>query len=209
MIKSDIPTMQEIEKIYSRAENGDAEAYQELSDLNYTLATRANSRMDYLRSKDVNTQALSRADYWLSEERGSVHFSKSKKLDLDDLYEQLNAETQFLRSKTSTMKGEKERIDKAFDKMEEQGYIDIPEDPDEADYLKKEMGKFFGSNAGQEILHQMGAGGTNSVVSKVSEIVQAGGKIDDLISMYNESLSRSDVDLFDVWDGWQQGNTEL
>lgn len=209
MIKSDIPTMQEIEKIYSRAEKGDEDAYQELAELNYTLATRANSRMDYLRSKDVNTQALARADYWLSEERGSVHFSKSKKLDLDDLYEQLNAETQFLRSKTSTMKGERERIDKAFAKMEEQGYIDIPDDPDEVDHLKQEMGKFFESNAGQEILHQMGAGGTNAVTLKVSEIINAGGKIDDLISMYNDSLNRSDVDLFDVWDGWQQGDTEL
>lgn len=210
MIKSNIPTVQEIEYIYSRAEKGDPDAYQELADLNYILATRANSRMDYLRSKDVNTQALRIADYWLSEERGgSVHFSKSKKLDLDDLYEQLIVESQFLRYKSSTMRGEKERIDKVFGTMEKQGYIVVPDDPKKADRLKKEMDKFFGSNAGQEVLHQMGQGGTNAVTLKVSEIINAGGRIDDLIDMYNKSLKRADVDLFDVWEGWQQGDTEL
>lgn len=202
-----IPTTQELEELYNKADNGDIEAYQELLDLNYVLARRANSRLDRLKSKDMQTQASQRAEYWLSEERGRSRFSKSKHLDLDSVYEQLVEESKFLRAKTSTIIGEKERLDKMFETLAANGYITIPDDPKEASKFKQEMGKFFKSEAGQEIMKQMG--GSPVALSKVSEMINSGAKVDDLLNMYNESLNRSDVDLFDVWEGWQKGNTKL
>ena len=202
-----IPTTQELEELYNKADNGDIEAYQELLDLNYVLARRANSRLDRLKSKDMQTQASQRAEYWLSEERGRSRYSKSMHLDLDSVYEQLVEESKFLRAKTSTIIGEKERLDKMFETLASNGYITIPDDPKEASKFKQEMGKFFKSEAGQEIMKQMG--GSPVALSKVSEMINRGAKVDDLLNMYNESLNRSDVDLFDVWEGWQKGNTKL
>ena len=110
-----IPTQQEIDQLAERAEQGDPAAIKELGDLNNRLAKRANERLRYMeRSGFDTTNAYQNAKYniqTLADESGTRmdYFSQSKKLDPGVAADNLGNITAFLRSQTSTMRGEKAR----------------------------------------------------------------------------------------------------
>ena len=63
-----IPTVQEINKLYERAERGDSSALSDLINRNRQLSRRANNRMSDLRKAGFgDTAAIRRAEYYLQE----------------------------------------------------------------------------------------------------------------------------------------------
>lgn len=205
MKKIDVPTSQEIDALFALAEAGDASALSALYDMNKSMAKTANSRMSYLESKDQGSAVYSRAQYWLGEERGKTRFSESRRMDIDDLREQMDIEAQFLRSKDSTITGERERINRMFDSLEDHGYIDMPDDPKEKRAYKKRMEKFLKSDIFVEFKKYFGS----AIIGGASEIIQDGGDLEELILLYQEMEELGDYDLFDVWDGWREGKRHL
>ena len=60
-----IPTVQEIDKLYERAERGDFSALSDLINTNRQLSRRANNRMSDLRKAGFgDTAAIRRAEYY-------------------------------------------------------------------------------------------------------------------------------------------------
>lgn len=199
------PTQQQIDDMFARAQVGDPAALEWIYKQNNALSKRANSRLSYLEKQNMETAAYQRAQYYLGEERGSNRFYQGKKGSLEDLQENMEQAAQFLRSQTSTVRGEKKRQERIYDTLEEQGYIEIPEDPKEERAYKKEMNKFLSSDAFNEIKKAFGSG----IISSASEIIQAGASVDDLVSLYKQYEESIETDLFQVWDGWREGKRNL
>ena len=87
-----IITKEEIDRLY---ESGDIEA---LRAYNETYAKRSNERLASLEKSDLETSAYNRAVDWLQVESdfsSGTRFSRSKKMDIDDLRNQLIQETDF------------------------------------------------------------------------------------------------------------------
>lgn len=204
-MKKAVPTQQKIDEMFSLAAAGDQSALGWIYEQNKSLSKTANSRMSYLEKKGMETGAYMRAQYYLGEERGSDRFYTGKRGGLDSLQENMEQAAQFLRSQTSTVRGEQMRRDRIYDTLEENGYIEMPEDADERVRYKKEMDKFFKSDAFDEIKKTIGS----AVIATASELVQTGYSVEDLMELYKEYEDSSDSDIFMVWDGWLEGKPHL
>ena len=112
----DVPSTQQIEALYQAGD------YEQLRAINERLAKVANQRMKQLEKSGISrTHALDRAQYYLSEvseiAKGGK-FSRSKKADIDEIVDQIQEMSIFLKDKTSTVSGEKERrSDKMFESL--------------------------------------------------------------------------------------------
>lgn len=200
------PTQQKIDMMFEAAEAGDLSAVQWLISENAAMAKRANSRLDYLdkRGDFSNTGAKKQAEYWLGEQ-GREHFSTSKKMDLDDMREQMEASGRFLRSQTSRVRGEELRRENIYESLKKGGYISPPEDEDEEAAYKRSFNEFLSSDAFDELKKNFGSG----IISGGSEAIQKGFKVSDLTSLYDQYIARTDKDIFQVWHGWLEGKTSF
>ena len=115
--KGYIPTAQEIDSLYKKALEGDAASLDQLGELNNKIAKRANERMrDIERQGMQGTGAYNKAKYRLGEE-GREYFSQSRRLDPDQLVENLEGATEYLRAQTSTAAGERKRRKNIADRL--------------------------------------------------------------------------------------------
>lgn len=201
-----IPSQSDIEYMFGLAGEGNLDALEWLQDYNKTLSKRANSRMDYMRKSDGygGTGAMKQAEYDL-EKLGRDRFSESKRMSLEDMQKQMEASSSFLRSQTSSIRGEKLRRENIYRSLEEKGYIDPPDDPDEERRFKSQFNDFLSSDAFADIKKVFGSG----IIAEASEQIQNGLNVQDLVSLYNEYTSSADHDIFQVWDGWLEGKTDL
>lgn len=205
MKKSRVPTIEEIENL-QKSGNIDA-----LYKLNETLAKRANSRLKYLEYRNLETAAYTRAKGYIQEfkERGGGEYFTRKKLsDIDDLVENIKEEAKFLRSQTSTVTGEMRRREKIFNtltKKDENGksIIPVPATEDRDSYKKKFL-DFLDSDVWDEIKKSLYSD-TNVTMDEAGEAIAAGATLDDLVSAYNDYLSKApgETDIFEVWDNWR------
>lgn len=214
-----LPTTQQIERLYKR---GDIE---NLRKINERLAKTANQRMAQLFQSGIKTSAaLERAQYYLYQEsevaRGGV-FSRSKKIEPEQLLEQLKEELIFLRSSSSTVTGEKEiRAIKSFvtlteGKRDSKGklisgpYLEIPSDVkvpkswkgSEKEYFQHKFLTFLSQDAWKDIKKYLYSTEDPTLLSSAGEAIARGAKISDLNKAYRDYL-KGETDIFSMWDNW-------
>lgn len=207
--KGYIPTAQELDLLYDRADKGDKAALKEFGDLNNRIAKRANERMRDIERKGLEgTAAYDRAKYFIqNQDFGSGdYFSQSRKLDADDLMLNIQNASQYLRSQTSTAAGEMKRRANIIDKLADRGHIDLPDDPDAIDGFKKKFLQFLDSNAWDDIKKHMYATGSG-MLKEASEAIRNGANVTDLLRSFKDFQKGSDTDLFEIWDNWTSGDT--
>lgn len=209
-----LPTTQEIERLYR---SGDIEA---LRSINERLAKTANQRMQQLFKSDVESPALERAQYYLYQESevatGGV-FSRSKKIEAEDLVDQIKEELIFLRSKASTVSGIKDKTaDKVFatlteGKIDEAGnreapYLDLSgfEPPsgwkgEDIEYFKKKFLYFLSSDIWKDVKKALYVTNSNKLMMEAGEAIAAGASINDLTTEYKKFL-RNEISVFTMWD---------
>ena len=213
-----LPTTQRIEKLYQQGK------IDELRALNERLAKTANQRMVQLYKSKIETQALKEAKYYLeqvSEVATGGVFSRSKKIDAENLVEQLKKELIFLRSEGSTVSATKEkRREKLFEtltlgKMAEDGTRDTPilEIPSEVqvpkrwegkeqEYFKKKFLDFLATDAWKDIKKYLYVAGDSSLLVEAGEKISRGATIQDLKDMYTDYLKK-EISIFELWDNWE------
>lgn len=200
-----IPTTQYIKSLAEKAAAGDPASISELGDLNNRIAKRANQRMRDIEAKGLEgTAAYNRAKYFVqNQDFGTgVYFSQSRKLDADDAALNLINATQYLRSQTSTAAGEMRRRADIVDRLEEGGWIEIPEE--DPTTFKRKFLDFLDSNAWDDIKKHMYA--TNSgLLQDAGEAIQNGAKLGDLMRAFKDYQKGADTDLFEIWDNWTSG----
>lgn len=196
-----IPTIQEVQDIYNRAESGDPDAIRELGDLNNRLSKRANERMRDIERRDMGgTSAYNRAAYYLGEQ-GRDYFSQSRKLSPDELMENIDQVSQYLRAETSTAAGEMRRREKIIDSLEQNHpdfFADLGEDIVET---KRTLLEMFDSDVWSEI-RKNNQGGTNVIVAEAVDAIQAGANVNDLKRAFKAYKQGADTDLIELWDKW-------
>lgn len=180
-----------IESLASRAAGGDPGALLELGRLNSKYGRAANQRARELEKRGMETGAYIRAREETGKDR--PRFSQAKTGDAESLLRSLEQTTKFLNYQTSTVSGEMKRRENIMQGMERAGY-NVGKDKDA--FLR-----FLDSNAWTEI---RGMFGSKDAMQRVSDALESGADIEDLILAYQEfERGESEAeDILQVWDGW-------
>ena len=187
-----VPTQQEIDKMYRRAAKGDQTALSELLRINRQLSRRANNRMSDLRKAGFETAALRRAEYYLQESGAKGKgFRTGKKLDLDTVTENLEQVSQFLNFQTSTISGERKRRADILNGLRDYG-ININK-KDEQQFLD-----FLESDAWSEFKYIS----SGRILEEAAEKISAGASMQELKDAY-ERYQSGELDIFEAWDAWE------
>lgn len=198
--RAELPTTQQIESLY---ESGNIAA---LTAMNEKLAKRANTSLSELEKAGLETAAYNRATYYLSTENefsSGKRFSRSKKMDIDELYQQIKEENKFLRSKTSSVSGEVSRRDRIFEALTvgkdgKAPAVEIPEGTD-IDAFKDKFLKFLDDNAWKEIKKNLY---TKNILNEAGEAIAAGASLEDLTSALEDYMYKDIGDLDSIWEDW-------
>lgn len=197
------------EQLRSLKEKGDIEA---LISLNEKLAKRANTRLRELEKRGFDsTQAYKRAIDFTSGEgdTDSKRFSRSKKMDIDTLYDQLKMESNFLRWQTSTPAGELKRRERVWEgltmqRIDEEGNIVDPvidlSQVGDIDVFKKKFLEFLDEKAWDEIKKHIYS---KNILNEAGEAISAGADITDLANAIRDyNNNETEDDLLTIWDNW-------
>lgn len=159
-------------------------------------AKTANRRLARLEEKEfTSSPAYGRATWFTAEERSSLRFSESKRMNWNDMmraYEEVNA---FLYDETSTVRGERRR---------EAGLDKIMPDADAKE--KDAMIRFLESTAFAEMKKTIGT----DIVKKAADAIEAGANVGDLKKLFKDFKAREasneltvDQDIYtEVWSKW-------
>lgn len=201
-----VPTIEQIRSLYEK------EDIEGLRALNEKLAKRSNTRLRELEKQGFeSTAAYKRAIDFTSNEGAtdSKRFSRSKKIDIDDLYKQVKQESNFLRWQTSTPAGEMERRRRVWEgltmqRIDEEGNIIDPvidlSQVGDINTFKKKFLEFLDEKAWDEIKKHIYS---KNILNEAGEAISAGADIQDLanaITDYNNN--ESEDDLLTIWDNW-------
>lgn len=217
----EVPTTEYLKSLY---EAGDIDG---LRLQNEILAKRANTRLSALEKAGLDTTAAyKRATKSIQDLDVSKtdRFSRSKKLDIDELYDQVKSESNFLRWQTSTPAGEIKRREAIWESLTTQSidpdtgeitqpYLDISDAyknlPENAtsdqiekaiDDYKKNFLDFLDSNAWEDIKKRLYS---SHILNDAGEAVAAGASIEDLNEAYRSyKEGETDKDLFTIWSEW-------
>ena len=198
--RESLPTTQYIESLY---ESGNLAA---LTDINEKLAKRANTSLSQLEKSGMETAAYNRATYYLSTDNEfstGRRFSRSKKMDIDDLYKQIKEESKFLRSKTSSVSGEISRRDKIFEALTvgkdgKEAAVKIPEGADINEFKDKFL-KFLDDDAWKEIKKNLY---TKNILNEAGEAIAAGASLEELTEALDNYMYKDEGDLDSIWENW-------
>lgn len=180
-----------IESLANRAAGGDTSALAELGRLNSKYGRAANQRARELEKRGLETGAYIRAQEETGKEK--PRFSQAKTGDAESLIRSLEQTTKFLNYQTSMVSGEMLRRENIMKGMERAGY-NVGSNRDA--FLR-----FLDSNAWTEI---RGMFGSKDAMQQVSDALESGADIEDLILAYQEfEQGESEAeDILQVWDGW-------
>lgn len=201
-----VPTIEYLRSLY---EKGDIEA---LRSENEKLAKRANTRLRELEKRGFDTTAAYKRAIDFTSDEGktdSKRFSRSKKIDIDDLYKQVKQESNFLRWQTSTPAGELERRRRVWEgltmqRINEQGdiidpVIDLSQVGD-INAFKKKFLEFLDENAWDEIKKHIYS---KNILNEAGEAISAGADIQDLADVIKDyNNNETEDDLLTIWDNW-------
>lgn len=202
-----IPTTEYIQSLYNEGN------IEELRQINETLAKRTNERMRQLEKHDFDsTAAYQRAKSFIDKSEFSKNnrFSRSRKIDAEELVKQVKQEANFLRWQTSTVAGEMKRREKIFDRLTSQQInpvtgdidepvIDIPTDM-ELDGFKKSFLDFLDSNAWEELKKHLYY---HDILNDAGKAISQGASVESLVEAIKDYTGgdRSN-DLITIWDNW-------
>lgn len=202
-----VPTTEYIQSLYNEGN------IQELRQLNETLAKRTNERMRQLEKNDFDsTAAYQRAKSFIDKSAFSKNnrFSRSKKIDPEELLKQVKQEANFLRWQTSTVAGEMKRREKIFDTLTsqqinpktgniEEPLIDIPSDMD-YDAFKKSFLDFLDSGAWEELKKHLYY---HDILKDAGEAISKGASVESLVEAIKDYTGGDkSSDLINIWDNW-------
>lgn len=193
-------TQDEIYKLYQEARGGDKSALQRLNEVSSYYGKKGNERIRSFEKAGIGSVALSRAQHFLQEEEGRTTFSRSKKLDAFEAYQNASEARRFLRAKTGTPAREKKRMTKVLEKLSEpteKRPWSIPEGLQTGEE-RKSFEKFLSSKAWDEIKNTMGS----QTMKDTSERIDQGGDVQELIDAYEASLEDKDFSFQDFVEGW-------
>lgn len=204
--RKSVPTIEQIRELY------DAGDFKALQSINETLAKRSNERLRQLEKYDYETAAYKRAQNFIKESdfAKNKRFSRSKKMDIDSLYDQLKQESNFLRWQTSTIAGENKRREEIFKSLTEQRIdeatgdiinpaIDLPTNMD-TDVFKKKFLDFLDTNAWDELKKHIYS---SNILNEAGEAISAGASIEDLKKAMTDYINNdTEDDLLTIWDNW-------
>ncbi len=180
-----------IESLANRAAGGDSGALAELGRLNSKYGRAANQRARELEKRGLETGAYIRAQEETGKEK--PRFSQAKTGDAESLIRSLEQTTKFLNYQTSMVSGEMLRRENIMKGMERAGY--------NVGNNKEGFLRFLDSNAWTEI---RGMFGSKDAMQRVSDALESGADIEDLILAYQEferGESKAE-DILQLWDGW-------
>ena len=197
-------SQQEIERLYTAAAGGDASAAKYLGEVSSYYAKKANERLRDFAKEGIHSESELRARYWLSEvaEKGQINknglFGRSKNLTPEQAYELASEARTFLYSKTGTPKKEKERRDKVYKKLQDEGYAPTERDGEDAIVAdRKKFDAFLKSSAWRELKSAFGY----KVLNDISDRVSQGYDIENLLNAY-KYYEEGEIDMLDLVSGW-------
>ena len=184
----------ELEALADAADGGNEVAADQLRDLNRIYSKRASQRMRELESKNLDTKALKYAQYYL-DERGRRYFGAGRGADIDEIVENLEQARKFLSWQTSTVGGERARVDKILDTLKEHGYIhEFASEKDRQTFLK-----FLESDAFADFKVSVG---TNAV-SEAQNAIEHGRTMKELQQVYADYRAAGE-DAIKYWEKWSK-----
>ena len=192
MAKSEVISIRELRDLENLADAGSEDAARELRELSRIYSKRASERMRSLERSGINTSALQKAQYYL-DDRGRTRFGAGKRASLDDVVENLEQARKFLTWQTSTISGEKARLDKMLRTMEGKKEIGQFTDPKNRETFLN----FLASDAFGDLKKYIG---TN--LSEAQQAIEAGAKVEDLERIYNQYKAHEIKNPIQVWDMW-------
>lgn len=190
MAKYKAISFEDIENLATKAATGDASALSELGRLNSKYGRAANQRMREMEKHGLETGAYKRA---VEDTGGKGRFSQAKTGDAETLLRSLEKVTKFMNYQTSTVSGEMERRANILEGLDRAGY-NVGSD-------RKAFLRFLDSDAWNEI---RGMFGSKDAMKRVSDAMERGANIDDLVNAYNDFVAgeSESEDILQVWDGW-------
>lgn len=210
--KSSIPSGEQIEKLALSAARGDSDALNQLGALNEKLGRRANQNLRDLEKKGYkSSDAYKQAAFELGKDK--PRFSQSGKPGFGEdaaaaayrLAESAKQSAKFLRYKTSTVGGVREKAAKGSEKMKTKlkaAFSGVVEDIDKKwKKIEKDLNKFLSSDAFGELRNVIGS----PVIEAVAEKINEGANIDDLLNLFKMWEDKTiDVGILTVWDTWEK-----
>lgn len=184
--------IEELEALADAAEGGNQLAEERLRDLNETYSRRASQRMRELENRDMNTKALQYAQHYL-DQRDRTRFGAGKSADIDEVIENLEQARKFLSWKTSTVGGERARVEGMLDTLQSHGIIDEFESERE----KRSFLKFLESDAFKDYKKMIGSG----IIGEAQNAIASGATIDELNAAY-EDYKAGSVGAIESWESW-------
>lgn len=206
--RAEVPSIEYFRSLY---EKGDLD---QLLKENEIYAKRANWRLSDLEKQGYDTTAA----YKMAQKKindfefikKGKRFSRSKKLSLDDVYDQIKAETNFLRWQTSTPAGERKRRERVFEGLTSQRIdaetgeildpvLSPPEGMDMDDFKNKFL-EFLDDDAWSEIKKHIYH---KEILNEAGEAISAGADIEELQAAMDDYINKeTDKDLLTIWDEW-------
>lgn len=186
--------IEELEALADAAEGGNALAEERLRDLNEVYSRRASQRMRELENRDMNTKALQYAQHYL-DQRDRTRFGAGKTADIDEVIENLEQARKFLSWETSTVGGERSRVEGMLDTMQSHGIIDEFESERE----KRSFLDFLASDAFKDYKKMIGSG----IISEAQNAISSGATIDELNAAY-EDYKAGRVGAIESWESWSR-----
>lgn len=121
------------------------------------------------------------------------------------LAESAKQSAKFLRYKTSTVGGVREKAAKGSEKMKTKlkaAFSEVVEDIDKKwKKIEKDLNKFLSSDAFGELRNVIGS----PVIEAVAEKINEGANIDDLLNLFKMWEDKTiDVGILTVWDTWEK-----
>lgn len=184
--------IEELEALADAAEGGNALAEERLRDLNETYSRRASQRMRELENRDMNTKALQYAQHYL-DQRDRTRFGAGKSADIDEVIENLQQARKFLSWETSTVGGERARVEGMLDTLRSHGIIDEFENERE----KRSFLNFLESDAFADYKKMIGSG----IIGEAQNAIANGATVDELNAVYQE-YKAGNVGAIESWESW-------
>lgn len=190
----------EIYDLFQAARGGDKAALKALNEVSSYYGKKGNERIRSFEKADTGSVALSRAQHYLQTEQGRSTFSRSKKMDAFEAYQNASEARRFLRAKTGTVAKERKRMTKVLEELSqptEDRPWSIPEGLQTGEE-RKSFEKFLSSNAWDEMKNTMGS----QTMKDTAERIEQGGDVQELIDAYKESLTDKNFNFQDFVRGW-------
>lgn len=193
-------TQTEIYDLFQTARGGNKAALKALNEVSSYYGKKGNERIRSFEKADMGSVALSRAQHYTQSMLGRSTFSRSKKLDAFEAYQNASEARRFLRAKTGTTTKERKRMTGVLKKLSEptdDRPWSIPEGLKTGEG-RKSFEKFLSSDAWEEIKNTMGS----QTMKDAAERIDQGGDVQELLDAYEQSLADEDFNFQDYVSGW-------